>query len=85
MNNNEEEFKKKLSPVYKPIEITRKKLNKEKSLISFVGAPWTLLVYMLGIKKSKNDTLPKTFNFIPLFFSFFTNNKKHYRSSLSAT
>ena len=54
MNNNEGEFKKKLSPVYKAIEITRKKLNKEKSLISFVGAPWTLLVYMLGIKKSKN-------------------------------
>ena len=38
---------KKLQPVYKAIEITRKKLDKKKSLISFVGAPWTLLIYML--------------------------------------
>ena len=29
--------------------------NKEKSLISFIGAPWTLLVYMIGAKKNKNE------------------------------
>jgi len=39
--------------VYKAIEITRKKLDKKKSLVAFVGAPWTLLVYMLSIKKDK--------------------------------
>ena len=44
----------KLNPVYKAIEITRKKLDREKSLISFVGAPWTLLVYMLDLRKGKN-------------------------------
>ena len=52
-NNNKKNFSKKLNPVYKAIEITRKKLNKEKSLISFIGAPWTLLIYMLGLKKRK--------------------------------
>ena len=46
-------FLQKLNPVYKAIEITRKKLDKKKSLIAFVGAPWTLLVYMLGIRTNK--------------------------------
>jgi uroporphyrinogen decarboxylase len=55
LDNNKNSFTKKLQPVYKAIEITRKKLNKEKSLISFVGAPWTLLIYMLGIKKNKYE------------------------------
>ena len=55
LKNNDLEFTEKLKPVYKAIEITRKKLNKEKSLISFIGAPWTLLVYMIGAKKNKNE------------------------------
>ena len=33
--------------------VRRKKLETEKSLICFVGAPWTLLVYMLDLKKGK--------------------------------
>ena len=53
MSNNEKNFSKKLNPVYKAIEITKKKLNNKKSLISFVGAPWTLLIYMLNLKKNK--------------------------------
>ncbi len=55
MNMSEKKFSEKLSPVYKAIEITRKKLAKEKSLISFIGAPWTLLVYILKIKKNKDE------------------------------
>ena len=51
--SNDLDFTEKLKPVYRAIEITRKKLNKEKSLISFVGAPWTLLVYMIGAKQNK--------------------------------
>ena len=54
LNNNKENFTKKLSPVYESIKKTRKQLDKTKSLISFVGAPWTLAVYMLGLKKDKN-------------------------------
>ena len=54
LNNDKISFSQKLHPVYKAIEITRKKLDKKKSLIAFVGAPWTLLVYMLSAKLSKN-------------------------------
>ena len=32
---------------------TQKKLDKNKSLISFVGAPWTLLTYMFSINREK--------------------------------
>ena len=61
--NNDKKFTQKLSPVYKAIEITRKKLNKEKSLISFIGAPWTLLIYMLNIKDDLNINKAKLNNF----------------------
>ena len=46
-------FSNKLSPIYKAIDITRRKLKKSKSLISFIGAPWTLIVYMLNVKDGK--------------------------------
>ena len=55
LNNDKITFTQKLYPIYKSIELTRKNLNKKKSLISFIGAPWTLLVYMLRMKKSKNE------------------------------
>ena len=55
LDNDKISFTQKLYPVYKAIELTRKKLNKNKTLISFVGAPWTLLIYMLSLKKNKNE------------------------------
>mgnify|MGYP005747538757 CR=1 FL=1 len=55
LDNNNNSFTKKLQPIYTAIEITKKKLDKKKSLIAFIGAPWTLLIYMLGIKKNKNE------------------------------
>ena len=39
LDESEKNFSKKLDPVYKAIEITRKKLNKDRSLIAFIGAP----------------------------------------------
>ena len=51
---SKEKFIKKLDPVYKAIEITRKNLDKEKSLIGFIGAPWTLMFYMFNFKETKN-------------------------------
>jgi len=54
LNNDKNIFTKKLNPVYEAIKKTRNNLDKKKSLISFIGAPWTLAVYMLGLKKNKN-------------------------------
>ena len=52
---NKNDFTEKLTPTYSAIRKTRKVLDIKKSLISFVGAPWTLAVYMLGLKKNKNQ------------------------------
>ena len=54
LNNDKISFTQKLYPVYKAIKKTGEKLDKKKSLIAFIGAPWTLLIYMLGVKESKN-------------------------------
>ena len=61
-NNKKKDFSNKLSPVYKAIEITRKKLKKNKSLICFIGAPWTLLIYMLGLKTNDQKLDLEKFN-----------------------
>ena len=53
LKNKKNDFSDKLSPIYKAIDITRRKLIKRKSLISFIGAPWTLIVYMLNVKENK--------------------------------
>ena len=55
LDNNEKDFTDKLSPVYEAISKTRSKLNKDKTLISFIGAPWTLLIYMLSLNKDKSS------------------------------
>ena len=55
LDNDEKSFTEKLNPVYKAIELTRKKLDRNKSLISFVGAPWTLIIYMLNFKKNEKN------------------------------
>ncbi len=50
LNTKTNEFSSKLKPVYDAIKITRKALDRNKSLIAFVGAPWTLLIYLLNLK-----------------------------------
>ena len=55
LNNDKISFTQKLHPVYKAIQKTREKLENKKSLIGFIGAPWTLLIYMIGAKTNKRE------------------------------
>ena len=86
LDNNEREFSNKLNPIYESIQKTRKDLNRDKSLIAFIGAPWTLLVYMLNLKKNKNEldlnklnknaiTLNKILNKLIKFLSLHIKNQ----------
>ena len=55
---NEIEFIEKLKPVYNAIKKTKDQTElRNKDLIGFVGAPWTILVYMLNQKSPKNDNI----------------------------
>jgi len=48
-NINQTEFNNKLNPIYKSISNTSNNpILKNKDLIGFVGAPWTILVYMIN-------------------------------------
>ncbi len=54
----ESEFSEKLKPVYNAIKKTKDKVElKDKDLIGFVGAPWTILIYMLNKKSPKNEDI----------------------------
>ena len=53
---DEVDFVEKIFPVYKAIKkVSNDKLVQNKSVIGFVGAPWTLLVYMINQKSPKKD------------------------------
>ena len=54
LNLKETDFVAKLKPVYKLIKLIRNNdLTKNKNTIGFVGAPWTLLVYMINQESPK--------------------------------
>jgi len=54
LNVKDEDFSNKLKPVYEAINIVSKdKLLNEKDLFGFIGAPWTIFVYMLNKKSPK--------------------------------
>ncbi len=60
-NISQTEFNNKLNPIYKSISnISNDPILKNKDLIGFVGAPWTILVYMIN-KMSPKKNLSKSF------------------------
>ena len=51
---NEENFVNKINPVYKAINsVSKSGLVQNKNTIGFIGAPWTLLVYMINLQSPK--------------------------------
>ena len=61
LQTKESDFFKKLLPVYQSIEkVNKSKLILQKDIIGFVGAPWTLLVYMIN-KCSPKKKLKENF------------------------
>ena len=62
-NVNEDEFSNKLNPVYKAISsISSNPMCKNKDIIGFVGAPWTILVYMVNKMSPKKNLSREIFS-----------------------
>ena len=59
---DEIDFIEKLYPIYKSIKkVSENNLIKNKNLIGFVGAPWTLLVYMINKHSPKKELIKDFF------------------------
>ena len=60
---NEDNFIEKMNPIYEAIKrVSTNDLTKNKSTIGFVGAPWTLLVYMINKKSPKLKLIDSFYN-----------------------
>ena len=51
----EKEFLSILQPTYQAIKETKNVIQKNKSLIAFIGAPWTLITYLYNFKEVRNS------------------------------
>jgi uroporphyrinogen decarboxylase len=60
---SETNFVEKIFPIYKAIEkVSNNEITKNKNTIGFVGAPWTLLVYMINQQSPKKSLKKDFFN-----------------------
>ena len=81
----ENDFVEKVKPVYKLINLVRKnEITKNKSTIGFIGAPWTLLVYMInqespkmGLKKNFFQDANLINKILPVIEKFLKIHVKH--------
>ena len=82
----EDQFTNKLMAVYNSIKlVSQNKLLKDKDTIGFVGAPWTVLVYMLNKQSPKKDfnisifenqnQIDKIFNILDKFLKIHIKNQ----------
>jgi len=86
---NEKVFTDKLTPVYDAIRsVKENNLTKNKDVIGFIGAPWTLLVYMLNKqspKKELNNEILKDKNKIKSLFNIIDKYLKiHIKNQINA-
>ena len=86
---NENFFTNKLTPVYDAIRnVKENNLTENKEVIGFVGAPWTLLVYMLNKqspKKELNSEILKDKNKIKSLFNTIDKYLKiHIKNQINA-
>ena len=62
-NVSKDKFSEKLNPIYKSISnISSNIICKNKDIIGFVGAPWTILVYMINKMSPKKSLSKEIFN-----------------------
>ena len=62
-NINEEDFSRRLQPIYNLISITaNNEILKNRDVIGFIGAPWTILVYMINKISPKKKLSNNFFN-----------------------
>ena len=86
LKTSEENFVNKINPVYKAINhVSKNRLVQNKNTIGFVGAPWTLLVYMINLQSPKkglkedffkdNDLIKNIFQIIDKFLKIHLKNQ----------
>ncbi len=92
-NLDETTFSEKLKPIYKAIEfVSSHKLTRQKSTIGFIGAPWTLLVYMINKRSPKirlknnffenQDLIDKLLNILDKFLKIHIDNQIKYGAKI---
>jgi uroporphyrinogen decarboxylase len=60
---SEKDFVERIFPVYKALKkVSNNQITNNKNTIGFVGAPWTLLVYMLNQQSPKKSLKEDFFN-----------------------
>ena len=62
LNTTEKDFLNILNPIYKAIRKTKNTIKDNKSLIGFIGAPWTLIMYLYNLKEQKKINGKVTIN-----------------------